>query len=146
MKFGIIAVLLAAVFFQNSVASSCYGKNVEVIVINGIGMTGDGLLRPDPYVEVTIGDLSKKTRVIHSTRNPFWYQELLFNNVDSNEMTIDVWDRDSGFRGSDDHIGSCTEDLSSHYDEYVLVECHVAKNGIVNLKYKCYGNSQEEEY
>uniref|UniRef100_A0A8C5HV54 C2 domain-containing protein n=1 Tax=Gouania willdenowi TaxID=441366 RepID=A0A8C5HV54_GOUWI len=106
MKFAVIAALLATVFIQNSVASSCYGKNVEVTVINGIGMTGDGLSRPDPYVKVTIGDITKKTKVIRSTRNPVWWQGFSFKNINSNEMRIEVWDQDSGLRGGDDHIGT----------------------------------------
>ncbi|XP_028314099.1 perforin-1-like [Gouania willdenowi] len=146
MKFAVIAALLATVFIQNSVASSCYGKNVEVTVINGIGMTGDGLSRPDPYVKVTIGDITKKTKVIRSTRNPVWWQGFSFKNINSNEMRIEVWDQDSGLRGGDDHIGTCMEDLSYHSNGYTHVQCTVAKNGIVNLKYKCYGNSLGEQY
>ncbi|XP_028314258.1 perforin-1-like [Gouania willdenowi] len=133
---GFLAIALLSL--QGCAATSCAGKTVEVYVINGIGMSGDGPSRPDPYVKVTIGGLTQKTKVIRSSRNPFWWQGMVFNHANSNYMTVEVWDQDSGLRGADDHTGTCIEKLSTHGKKYTNVHCKIRHNGLVNLKYKCY--------
>ncbi|XP_028313957.1 perforin-1-like [Gouania willdenowi] len=137
MKISIILTLLGFVFLQDSAAESCIGKTVKVVVINAHHMSGDGLSRPDPYIKITVGGETEKTKVIHNTRSPVWFEHFKFYSPNSNIMTIEVWDKDSGFRGGDDHIGTCMEEMHSNGMDYTYTECDVKHRGVVKLKYKC---------
>lgn len=78
----------------------------------------------------------RKTRVIDSSSNPNWMETLRFDPSSSDVLIIEVWDEDSGFRGDDDLIGTCTENLSQSATSKHFV-CTVPEDGLVNLQYKC---------
>ncbi|XP_071339731.1 perforin-1-like [Trachinotus anak] len=137
MKLAVFASLLVVLTAQ-AVAASCVGKTVDVWVANGHGLTGDGLQDPDPYVLVTIGDETQKTRVIHSNANPGWWQKFQFYSVTSDLMRIDVWEADEGLRGDDDNLGTCMEQLRSDGQGYHAVQCDVKDGGFVKVFYKCH--------
>merc|ERR1712035_43562 len=134
MKFVVLASLLLVLPFQAS-ADSCVGSDVEVWVANGHGLTGDGLLNPDPYVVVKIGPVSKKTKVIYSNDNPVWWEKMRFPDASSEMMTIEVWDKDS--ITSDDKVGTCMEPMTPS-SSFQLIECKM-NNGrsFVKVFYKC---------
>lgn len=53
MKLAVLVSLLVIVPFQ-VVTGSCVGKTVDVWVVNGQSLTGDGPLNdPEPYVKVS---------------------------------------------------------------------------------------------
>lgn len=60
MKLAVFACLLVILPLQ-AVSGSCVGKTVDVWVINGHDLTGDGLARPDPYVKVSYLKISLKS-------------------------------------------------------------------------------------
>ncbi|KAG7221286.1 hypothetical protein INR49_017353 [Caranx melampygus] len=135
MKLAVFASLLVVLTAQ-AVTSSCVGKTVDVWVANGHGLTGDGLQDPDPYVLVTIGDETEKTKVIYSNSNPAWWQKFQFTSVTSDLMKIDVWEEDSVT--ADDNLGTCIEQLRSDGQGYHAVQCDVKDGGFVKVFYKCY--------
>jgi len=51
MKLAVFVCLLVS--FQ-VVAGSCINKTVEVLVADGVGLTGDFIGKPDPYVVVSV--------------------------------------------------------------------------------------------
>jgi len=134
MKLVVFASLLLIIPFQAE-ADSCLGKDVDVWVANGHGLTGDGLLDPDPYVVVKIGGQTRKTKVIYSNSNPTWWEKLRFPDANSEMMTIEVWDKDSVT--SDDKVGTCMKPLVSS-SEFQSVECKLhSDRSFVKLFYKC---------
>ncbi|XP_035806140.1 uncharacterized protein LOC118470620 [Amphiprion ocellaris] len=136
MKLVVFTCLLAVVSFMAE-GSTCIGKTVEVWVTNGIGLTGDGLADPDPYVLVQIDGKTQRTRVIHSNSNPGWWQTFRFYSPSTNFMRIEVWEKDGGLRGDDDHLGTCVEDMVSQGNRFQHIQCTVKDGGVVKLLYKC---------
>ncbi|XP_059192271.1 uncharacterized protein LOC131974131 [Centropristis striata] len=134
MKLAALASLLVILAFQAE-ASIC-PNGLEVWLINGHGMTGDGLFSPDPYVVVKVGGDSRTSKVVRSSRNPSWWEKFRFNGANSDSISIEVWDKDSGIRGKDDRIGSCMQPIMPT-TTYQPVECKTDDNGFVKLFYKC---------
>ncbi|KAE8291954.1 hypothetical protein D5F01_LYC09316 [Larimichthys crocea] len=121
------------------VTGSCVGKTVDVWVVNGQSLTGDGPLNdPEPYVKVSIGSQIRTTSVIHSSSNPSWWEEFRFFNASGNMLKIEIWEADSGLRGDDDHLGTCTEQLISGGAQYHAIQCRASDSGYVKVIYKCF--------
>ncbi|KAG7221287.1 hypothetical protein INR49_017354, partial [Caranx melampygus] len=118
MKLAVFVSLLVVLTAQ-AVTSSCIGRTVDVWVANGHGLTGDGLQDPDPYVLVSIGPDTQRTRTIHSSSNPGWWQKFHFYGASSDLMKIDVWEADTVTH--DDHLGTCMEQLRSDGRRYHTV-------------------------
>ncbi|XP_041644078.1 protein C2-DOMAIN ABA-RELATED 11-like [Cheilinus undulatus] len=137
MKLAVFASLLMILPFQ-AVAGSCVGKRVDVWVISGHDLTGDGLQDPDPYVKVTIGSETKHTKTIYGNAYPVWYEKLQFKKASSDMMKIDVWEADEGLRGDDDHLGTCMEQLKSGGKQWHKIVCTTTNDGTVKLFYKCF--------
>ncbi|XP_019126098.2 multiple C2 and transmembrane domain-containing protein 1-like [Larimichthys crocea] len=138
MKLAVLVSLLVIVPFQ-VVTGSCVGKTVDVWVVNGQSLTGDGPLNdPEPYVKVSIGSQIRTTSVIHSSSNPSWWEEFRFFNASGNMLKIEIWEADSGLRGDDDHLGTCTEQLISGGAQYHAIQCRASDSGYVKVIYKCF--------
>ncbi|XP_049907502.1 uncharacterized protein LOC126394618 [Epinephelus moara] len=134
MMLAVVASLLLILPFQAK-AESCIDKDVDVWVASGHGLTGDGLLNPDPYVVVKIGPVKKQTKVIYSNDNPTWWEKLTFPEASSDMMTVEVWDKDS--ITADDKVGTCTEQLVAS-QSFQSVECKMnSGRSFVKLFYKC---------
>ncbi|XP_042344526.1 perforin-1-like [Plectropomus leopardus] len=134
MKLAVFACLLLIIPFQAE-AESCVGKRVNIYVIDGSGLAGDGVV-PDPYVTVQIGSEKKRTMTVYSNANPVWYQKIKFPTISTNKLTIEVWDEDHF--SSDDKLGTCVQELDASGADYRKVECKMAnKKGLVTLHYKC---------
>eukprot|EP00004_Rigifila_ramosa_P005228 TRINITY_DN156_c0_g1_i2.p1 TRINITY_DN156_c0_g1~~TRINITY_DN156_c0_g1_i2.p1 ORF type:complete len:365 (-),score=46.73 TRINITY_DN156_c0_g1_i2:47-1111(-) len=94
-------------------------RNVIVDVVEARDLPASILDNCDPYVEVTIGGVTKSTT---TKKNPgkiaTWDERFEFSNVDINSQgTATVKDKDLG---SDDHVGSATFDLVSSDRIYTL--------------------------
>ncbi|XP_059192270.1 uncharacterized protein LOC131974130 [Centropristis striata] len=135
MKLFALASLLVILAFQAE-ASTC-PNGLEVWLINGHGMTGDGLFSPDPYVVLKVGSDSRRSKTIRHTRNPSWWEKFMFNRVNSQMLVIEVWDKDGGIRGADDKIGTCMHIIMPGTLTYQPIECRTNYNGYVKLFYKC---------
>ena len=67
----------------------------------------------DAYIAVTMGGTTLETTVCNDTRNPQWFEELSFQDVElpcdpklRPEVVLKIWDRDVGFvLESDDFVG-----------------------------------------
>ncbi|XP_034547000.1 protein C2-DOMAIN ABA-RELATED 11-like isoform X2 [Notolabrus celidotus] len=135
MKLAVFATLLVVLPFQAE-AASCVGKTVDVWVIKGHDLTGDGLQHPDPYVKINIGEVTKQTRIIYSNAYPIWYQRLRFFEASSSIMRIEIWEADRFT--NDDHLGTCIEEMDSDGVQWSPVICRAKDQGYVKLFYKCY--------
>eukprot|EP00899_Mesostigma_viride_P022424 jgi/Mesvir1/3366/Mv04260-RA.1 len=64
--------------------------------------------KSDPYVILSIGNETHKTRFIPKTLNPVWETEVVFDVHDPQTEVLEVslWDHDYGFR--DDFLGKAT--------------------------------------
>ncbi|KAG7224977.1 hypothetical protein INR49_014894 [Caranx melampygus] len=139
MKLAVFASLLVVLTAQ-AVSASCIGKTVEVYVANGQGLTGDGLGYPDPYVKVSIGEKTHRTRTIADNSNPVWEETFKVRSASSNRLIVEVWEEDSGLFGGDDHLGTCEEILGTEEgcggNRYCTLECRMDQ-GHVKVLYKC---------
>ncbi|XP_034547006.1 protein C2-DOMAIN ABA-RELATED 11-like [Notolabrus celidotus] len=135
MKLAVFACMLMVLPFLAE-AGSCVGKRVDVWVIKGHDLTGDGLQSPDPYVIVRIGSDTKKTRIISSDAYPVWYQKLHFQRASTDLMKIEVWDADT--LTNDDHLGTCLEPMESGGTQWHPIVCKTDDGGDVKLFYKCF--------
>ncbi|CAJ1069185.1 protein C2-DOMAIN ABA-RELATED 11-like isoform X3 [Xyrichtys novacula] len=135
MKLAVFVSLLMVFPFQTE-AASCIGKTVDVWVINGHDLTGDGLQHPDPYVKIRIGEVTKRTRIVYSNADPVWYQRLRFYEVTSSLMRIDIWEADRFT--ADDHLGTCIEQMDAEGTEWHPVVCRATDQGYVKLFYRCF--------
>ncbi len=60
--------------------------------------------KSDPYVVLTIGGQKKKTKIIHKTLEPKWYEEFRFDIDDSQHvLRFEVFDHDKFSK--DDSLG-----------------------------------------
>ncbi|CAJ1069186.1 protein C2-DOMAIN ABA-RELATED 11-like [Xyrichtys novacula] len=134
MKLAVFVSLLMILPFYAK-AASCVGKKVDVWVINGHDLTGDGLQNPDPYVKIQIGSDNRKTKTIYGNAYPVWYEKFHFNKASSDVMKIEVWEADTFTH--DDHLGTCMEPLEAGGTQWRKVVCKTENDGDVKLYYRC---------
>ena len=73
-----------------------------------------GVSSSDPYVKVTVGDVTHSTKVVHNNINPLWKETLPkipYNEKVSTILKLEVFDWD--LFGADDLLGSFELDFSS---------------------------------
>lgn len=93
---------------------------LELKIVEAVDLdTVDGGANPDPYVDVTVGLDTRRTKHVSETRNPVWnspalvFTFLLANNVD--EIFINIKSHNQ-FTGNDVIIGSCSIPLATVYN------------------------------
>ncbi len=93
---------------------------LEVKIVEAVDLdTVDGGTNPDPYVDVTVGLDTRRTKHVPETRNPVWnssalvFTFLLANNVD--EIFINIKSHNQ-FTGNDVTIGTCSIPLATVYN------------------------------
>nr|XP_010929054.1 protein C2-DOMAIN ABA-RELATED 11 isoform X1 [Elaeis guineensis] len=83
---------------------------VKVIIVQGRKLAIRDFTSSDPYVVVTVGNQTAKTKVIKSCLNPVWNEEITFSaNEPLGVLKLEVFDRDR-FK-SDDKMGHAFLDL-----------------------------------
>lgn len=82
-----------------------------------------------------IGNETRETDIDFGTK-PAWLETFTFDSVSTDLMQLEVWEKDWGFRGDDDFLGVCTEQLSQHRSSKII-ECDVEEGGSINFSYKC---------
>ena len=86
------------------------GGNVTVLVKTATNLpnrdfTGTSAGVSDPYVKLTVGSVSAKTRTIYNNLNPEWNERLNIGVLGSaTAITIEIWDEDTGMEFGDDLI------------------------------------------
>ncbi|KAL4586273.1 hypothetical protein LXL04_010909 [Taraxacum kok-saghyz] len=83
---------------------------IKVNVVKGINLAVRDMMTSDPYVLLSLGNQSVKTRVIKSNLNPVWNEKLMLS-IPSNmpPLRVIVYDRDT-FK-ADDFMGDAEIDI-----------------------------------
>ncbi|WCJ33570.1 Calcium-dependent lipid-binding (CaLB domain) family protein [Euphorbia peplus] len=86
---------------------------LRIRVLRGINLAIRDLGSSDPYVIITMGNQSLKTRVVKKNCNPEWNEELTLSISDTNaQIKLEVFDRDT-FTG-DDKMGDADIDIKPY--------------------------------
>ncbi|PWA37907.1 C2 domain, Arf GTPase activating protein [Artemisia annua] len=106
----------AAVTTANARTSTSMAGMVEFIglikvnVVKGTNLAVRDMITSDPYVILSLGNQSVKTRVIKSNLNPVWNEKLMLSIPDSiPPLKVIVYDRDT-FK-ADDFMGDAEIDI-----------------------------------
>jgi hypothetical protein len=110
---------------------------LHVTVVQANDLENKDLLgSSDPYVEVMLGDATRKTAIIDNCLNPEWHQSLTpfkWNGTDT--LIVTVWDAD--FAKADDFNGQCLISLDRIPDDEeqtVTVPLRGVNSGTITLK------------
>ncbi|KAK9123252.1 hypothetical protein Sjap_012854 [Stephania japonica] len=77
---------------------------IKVNIVQGTNLAVRDVLTSDPYVILTLGKQSMKTRVIKSNLNPVWNEQLMLSIPDPiPPLKLKVYDKDTF--STDDHMG-----------------------------------------
>ncbi|CAA6654089.1 unnamed protein product [Spirodela intermedia] len=83
---------------------------IKVNVVRGTNLAIRDVVSSDPYVMLTLGHQSVKTRVIKSSLNPIWNESLLLSIPDSiPPLKLQVYDKDTFT--TDDRMGEAEIDI-----------------------------------
>ncbi|ERN16219.1 hypothetical protein AMTR_s00063p00013660, partial [Amborella trichopoda] len=83
---------------------------IKVNVIRGTKLAIRDVMTSDPYVILTIGHQSMKTRVIRSNLNPVWNEQILLSIPEPvPPLKLLVYDKDTF--STDDHMGEAEIDI-----------------------------------
>ncbi|GKB35048.1 probable ADP-ribosylation factor GTPase-activating protein AGD11 isoform X1 [Tanacetum coccineum] len=83
---------------------------IKVNVVKGTNLAVRDMITSDPYVILSLGNQSVKTRVIKSNLNPVWNEKLMLSIPDSiPPLKVIVYDRDT-FK-ADDFMGDAEIDI-----------------------------------
>ncbi|KAI7725247.1 hypothetical protein M8C21_014643 [Ambrosia artemisiifolia] len=118
---------------------------IKVNVVKGTNLAVRDMLTSDPYVILSLGNQSMKTRVIKSNLNPVWNEKLMLsipNNIP--HLKVLVYDRDT-FK-ADDFMGDAEIDIqplvyaakaseNSEVDESTMPhgKCTESKDGVITI-------------
>ena len=92
---------------------TCPGGKIKFTLIKAqFSNDYDKLGVHDPQATVKIGSTTKNTSVKGGVKNPKWNKTFDFDI--GNEAVLIFTDKDSGFHGKDDKMGSCTIDLAKY--------------------------------
>eukprot|EP00253_Pinus_taeda_P011950 PITA_11950 len=88
---------------------------VHVIKGSNLKIGDHFVMSSDPYVEITLGEQTRKTRVKKRTLNPVWEEVFTFTNVsypDHRFLVLEVFDEDKAPKWKrKDFLGSAKIDL-----------------------------------
>ncbi|KAG0481245.1 hypothetical protein HPP92_011760 [Vanilla planifolia] len=83
---------------------------IKVNIIRGIDLAVRDVRSSDPYVVLTLGDQTTKTRVVKSSLNPVWNETLMLSIPDPvPPLILNVFDKD--IFTSDDKMGEAEIDI-----------------------------------
>eukprot|EP00252_Welwitschia_mirabilis_P002775 TRINITY_DN12762_c0_g1_i1.p1 TRINITY_DN12762_c0_g1~~TRINITY_DN12762_c0_g1_i1.p1 ORF type:complete len:162 (-),score=39.60 TRINITY_DN12762_c0_g1_i1:102-587(-) len=83
---------------------------LKVKVIKGTNLAIRDMISSDPYVILSMGHQTTKTRVIRSNLNPVWNEELLLSVPDPTPpLQVEVFDKDTF--SADDSMGEASVDI-----------------------------------
>ncbi|KAJ6831476.1 putative ADP-ribosylation factor GTPase-activating protein AGD11 [Iris pallida] len=83
---------------------------IKVNIIRGTNLAVRDMITSDPYVILTLGHQSMKTRVIKSSLNPVWNERLMLSIPDPvPPLKLQVYDKDTF--STDDRMGEAEIDI-----------------------------------
>ncbi|OVA01165.1 C2 calcium-dependent membrane targeting [Macleaya cordata] len=83
---------------------------IKVNIVRGTNLAVRDVMTSDPYVILTLGQQSMKTRVIKSNLNPVWNERLMLSIPDPiPPLKLQVYDKDTFT--TDDHMGEAEIDI-----------------------------------
>ncbi|XP_058107009.1 probable ADP-ribosylation factor GTPase-activating protein AGD11 isoform X2 [Magnolia sinica] len=82
---------------------------IKVNVVKGTNLAVRDVLTSDPYVILTLGHQTMKTRVIRSNLNPIWNERLMLSIPDPIPPLKQVYDKDTF--STDDRMGDAEIDI-----------------------------------
>ena len=74
-------------------------------------INADVLSLSDPYIVLTLGRQTLKSKVILDNLNPVWNETIPMSWDGIEELQVSVFDQDLGLAGADDSLGHCTINL-----------------------------------
>merc|ERR1711915_965407 len=89
----------------------CREYDIKVIVKKAKNLQKKGLMgKPDPYVKITYGDYTSKSKTIKNTYKPDWSYStnLVVSDKTAKNLLIEVYDEDIG---KDDFMGQVSMDI-----------------------------------
>ncbi|XP_059069809.1 ADP-ribosylation factor GTPase-activating protein AGD12 isoform X2 [Cryptomeria japonica] len=83
---------------------------LKVKVVKGTNLAVRDVMTSDPYVVLTLGQQTMKTRVVKSNLNPVWNEEIMLSVPQSlSSLKLQVFDQD--FLSADDIMGEAEVDI-----------------------------------
>ncbi|RZC83021.1 hypothetical protein C5167_045800 [Papaver somniferum] len=83
---------------------------IKVNIVRGTNLAVRDVMTSDPYVILSLGQQSMKTRVIKSSLNPVWNERLMLSIPDPiPPLKLQVYDKDTFT--TDDHMGEAEIDI-----------------------------------
>ncbi|MCL7042890.1 hypothetical protein MKW94_018059 [Papaver nudicaule] len=111
---------IASTNSSNSSSSNCSNNTspgmvefvglIKVNIVRGTNLAVRDVMTSDPYVILSLGQQSMKTRVIKSSLNPVWNERLMLSIPDPvPPLKLQVYDKDTFT--TDDHMGEAEIDI-----------------------------------